>query len=280
MALRLATVQKPPKKRIASTPPPKQEHTTKPDYAEELDVEKKYDPNSGEIVVVAPKERKKYPSCDATTRVAKCVYCEKMKDKAEMMCLGQNHHEKGSLRYVWRCAAKMDANGRITKEGCEAGSKSWLKNYAHKSPFGKLWNYNLDTGKVIRHGEESEKAVGKQIVEKVQSRIDSALSKALSKHKSYSTNETIVPRKKLISGNERAKVLELLNSLKKGAKKQGGKNVTVELKAKLGRRTVVVARAEEKRNEPVGEQLRRAATVDQSSTPRWKRKGRSAKLRR
>jgi hypothetical protein len=220
-------------------------------------------------VVVEEKVHKRYPSCDSTTRVAKCVYCEKVKDKADMMCIGQNHHEKGSLRYVWRCAAKLDGKGRTIKQGCEAGSPSWLKHYAHKTPFGKLWNYNLDTGKIIRHSEEEEKAVGRQIVEKRSEQINEAISKALSKG--------LEKENKKRPGNPL--VEQTLVALKKGAERHGAKNVRVELKAKVGRRTVVVARAEESdaRERVRGDEMRSRAAAD---VPRWKRKGRTAKLRR
>lgn len=235
-----------------------------------MDVEKVFDPHIGEVVVAVEKVHKKYPSCDATTRVAKCVYCEKVKDKAVMLCIGQNHHEKGSLRYVWRCKEQSSKDGKVRAEGCEAGSKSWLKHYAHKTPFGKLWNYNLDTGKAIKHSDEETVAVGRQIVQKVQDKVDTALAKALSKIKEDRVKSN---RGKFIAefAQRKKKVAQdLLNALKKGAEKAGGKNVRVELKTKLERRSVVVARSED------GDAKLRSGGV----VPRWKRKGRDARVRR
>jgi hypothetical protein len=253
MALRLA--QKPPKKRPQQRPPePKKVEKTEKKLREvtdeELDTEYKYDPQIGSLVPVdRERQHNRYPSCDCLAKVARCVYCEKVKDKTHMRCLGQNYHEKGSLKYVWSC------------KNCNAFVSAWKtvsKKYTFDARLQRLWNYDLTTNKQIRHKEEEELAVGKQIVEKRKERIDAELVKALSKHK-----KSLVDKSRKIF-------------VEKFAKKKEEHRVDLH-------RGVVAEKPKTKggrvEKETDGEELR-SANARAGKLPRWKRKGRSAKVRR
>lgn len=227
MALRLATVRKPPKK------PPTQERKAeaKPVHNEPVEREVKYDHATGGAIEVDPdRPRNKYPSCDLTKKVARCAICGEVKSKEVMQCLGQNYHEKGSLLYIWRCKTMTAKDGKIRAKGCEAGSESWLKHYKHKSALGSLWNFDLNTDKRIRHSEEVEMAVGKQIVQKRMEKLDIDM-KALSKRKELKRAKRITefvakfaaPKKKI------AKILKVGDekSGKQMRSKRRGRSFTV-----------------------------------------------------
>lgn len=239
MALRLATARRkpPPAKPKKVAAAPAQEPATEAEAAPKKNV--KYDPHTGGIVEVDPdRPRKTYPSAESSARVAKCVICLSVKDKTVMACLGQNHDEKGTTRYVWRCKTITDKKGSVRIRGCEAGTESWLKHYKDKSPFGKLWNFDIVANKPIKVSAEEEKAVGKRIVEARKAEIEADIVKALSKRK-----------------KER---------VEKNRQKFGEKFGKAKAKTKV----------ETKKGDD-GSKLRRKEVV-----PRWKRKGRSARVSR
>jgi hypothetical protein len=228
MATRFAVATVKPRRR---PPPPEPEKPKGKPLIEvlhnpDLDVEKKFDPNLGELVAVEPKKYKLYPSAEVGARVAKCYVCNEVKNKEVMICLGQNHAEKGSLRYVWRCKEMKAKDGHIKAKGCEAGSESWLKHFAHKTPMGKLWGIEMGSEKrEKRKGlEEEALAIGTQIIEKIKAKYSKEIAERLVKRDA-----------------KREAGKKLAATLKKGAEKHGGKNVRVEIEPERRRTVAPVA---------------------------------------
>ena len=187
MATRLAVATVKPRRR--PPPPAPEKPKGKPlievlhDSDLDLDAEKKFDPNLGALVVVEPKKHTLYPSAEVGARVAKCYVCGEVKNKDVMLCLGQNNAEKGSLKYVWRCKEMLAKDGHIRAKGCEAGSESWLKHFAHKTPMGKLWGIEMGSEKREKRKSLEDEAlgIGKQIIEKIKEKYSKEISERLAK---------------------------------------------------------------------------------------------------